>query len=178
LGRDQWTEHVSPAEPSVSAKPEKKRQSFREKQRLREEARLERRRAAGKPDAKLSLGFTSIKLYEDRIESPWGSGSLAGVRAHIDSRGYRGQKTYVVIEGPHLAIAQRVPSNSGAVRQAAEKFVAKVNSAALRLGEAAPESDGSSDAIDQLERLGKLRDSGVITSDEFEVKKAELLGRL
>jgi large subunit ribosomal protein L7/L12 len=31
------------------------------------------------------------------------------------------------------------------------------------------------DVIDQLERLGKLRDSGVLTTDEFEAQKASLL---
>jgi hypothetical protein len=29
-----------------------------------------------------------------------------------------------------------------------------------------------------LERLGALRDQGVVTPEEFEAKKAELLGRL
>ncbi|MBL8557993.1 MAG: SHOCT domain-containing protein [Hyphomonadaceae bacterium] len=32
--------------------------------------------------------------------------------------------------------------------------------------------------IEQLERLGKLRDSGILTTEEFEAKKAELLKRL
>lgn len=34
------------------------------------------------------------------------------------------------------------------------------------------------DVVDQLERLGKLRDSGVLTAEEFEAKKRELLDRL
>lgn len=34
------------------------------------------------------------------------------------------------------------------------------------------------DPMDQLERLGKLRDSGVVTDDEFNQKKAEILSRL
>ena len=34
------------------------------------------------------------------------------------------------------------------------------------------------DIIDQIRRLGELRDSGLITPGEFEIKKAELLGRL
>ena len=38
------------------------------------------------------------------------------------------------------------------------------------------ESDG--DPIDQIRRLGELRDAGYITVEEFETKKAELLGRL
>ncbi|NCD19681.1 MAG: hypothetical protein EOL89_06830, partial [Actinobacteria bacterium] len=34
------------------------------------------------------------------------------------------------------------------------------------------------DPIDQLRRLGELRDAGVVTPDEFEAKKAEMLRRL
>jgi hypothetical protein len=33
------------------------------------------------------------------------------------------------------------------------------------------------DPLAQLERLGELRDRGLLSDDEFEVKKAELLGR-
>ncbi|MBY5163145.1 SHOCT domain-containing protein [Nitriliruptoria bacterium AS10] len=34
------------------------------------------------------------------------------------------------------------------------------------------------DPIEQLERLGKLRDAGVVTDEEFEAKKAEILSRI
>jgi len=37
---------------------------------------------------------------------------------------------------------------------------------------------GSHDVVSLLEKLGQLRDSGVLTADEFAAKKAELLGRL
>jgi hypothetical protein len=36
----------------------------------------------------------------------------------------------------------------------------------------------ASDPIEQLEALGRLRDSGVLTDEEFEEKKAELLKRI
>nr|WP_284501114.1 SHOCT domain-containing protein [Bowdeniella massiliensis] len=32
--------------------------------------------------------------------------------------------------------------------------------------------------MDQLRKLGELRDAGVLTEAEFEAKKADLLGRL
>ena len=35
-----------------------------------------------------------------------------------------------------------------------------------------------SDPIDQIRRLGELRDSGVVSEEEFEAKKAELLARM
>lgn len=34
------------------------------------------------------------------------------------------------------------------------------------------------DVVDQLERLAKLRDAGVLTAEEFDAKKQELLSRL
>lgn len=36
----------------------------------------------------------------------------------------------------------------------------------------------SPDVMTQLKRLGELRDSGVVTSSEFEAKKTEMLGRI
>lgn len=36
----------------------------------------------------------------------------------------------------------------------------------------------NADPIEQLERLGKLRDAGVVTDEEFAAKKAEILSRL
>ncbi len=36
----------------------------------------------------------------------------------------------------------------------------------------------SKDVLDDLERLGKLKESGVLTEEEFDAKKAELLARL
>jgi Short C-terminal domain len=43
---------------------------------------------------------------------------------------------------------------------------------------AVPSSDQHADPLDQLERLAKLRDAGVVTPEEFAAKKAELLERL
>jgi hypothetical protein len=38
-------------------------------------------------------------------------------------------------------------------------------------------TDGS-DVLDQIKKLGELRDAGLLTADEFEAKKTDLLGRL
>ncbi|HEV2890688.1 MAG TPA: PH domain-containing protein [Frankiaceae bacterium] len=43
---------------------------------------------------------------------------------------------------------------------------------------APPAPPAQPDVVDQLRRLGELRDSGIVTPEEFEAKKAELLGRL
>jgi Short C-terminal domain len=39
-----------------------------------------------------------------------------------------------------------------------------------------PEASG--DVLAQIEKLGQLRDTGILTDEEFDAKKAELLGRL
>jgi hypothetical protein len=38
--------------------------------------------------------------------------------------------------------------------------------------------NGNGDIPEQIRKLGELRDSGILTNEEFEAKKAELLGRL
>jgi PH (Pleckstrin Homology) domain-containing protein/putative oligomerization/nucleic acid binding protein len=42
----------------------------------------------------------------------------------------------------------------------------------------APAAAASDDPFTQVERLGELRDKGLISAEEFETKKAEILGRL
>lgn len=43
---------------------------------------------------------------------------------------------------------------------------------------AAPPPAAAADPIEQLKRLGELRDAGIVTDAEFEAKKAELLSRM
>jgi hypothetical protein len=42
---------------------------------------------------------------------------------------------------------------------------------------AAPQASPETDAIEQLTKLGQLRDSGVLTEEEFQAEKAKILGR-
>ncbi len=41
-----------------------------------------------------------------------------------------------------------------------------------------PTATEGADVIEQIRRLGELRDAGYLTAEEFNGKKAELLGRL
>jgi Short C-terminal domain len=43
---------------------------------------------------------------------------------------------------------------------------------------AADQSGAERDAVEQLRKLGEPRDAGVLSDEEFEAKKAELLGRI
>jgi hypothetical protein len=49
---------------------------------------------------------------------------------------------------------------------------------ALQGDQAAPQTAAQSDVLDQIRRLADLRDSGALSNEEFEAKKAELLDRL
>jgi uncharacterized membrane protein YeaQ/YmgE (transglycosylase-associated protein family) len=48
----------------------------------------------------------------------------------------------------------------------------------LRQHQQAAQTQAHDDVMDQIRRLGELRDEGVLTDEEFQAKKAELLSRL
>jgi hypothetical protein len=50
--------------------------------------------------------------------------------------------------------------------------------AAAPAAPAAPEAPSGDALIEQIRKLGELRDAGILTPEEFESKKADLLGRL
>jgi hypothetical protein len=70
---------------------------------------------------------------------------------------------------------QRAPEIGDYVRQ-------KIASGpAQALAAAAPQAGPSASAespMDQLKKLAELRDAGIVSNEEFEAKKAELLGRM
>lgn len=49
---------------------------------------------------------------------------------------------------------------------------------ATRPGAPAKPAPAESNIIEQLKKLGELRDAGIVTEDEFAAKKAEMLSRL
>jgi Short C-terminal domain len=42
---------------------------------------------------------------------------------------------------------------------------------------AAPSDTGSDSIVDQIRRLGELRDAGLLSAEQFRVRRAQLLGR-
>ena len=139
-------------------------------------------RGRRKPDAK----FGPIKLYGDRIESRLGSGPIIGATARVDASGSKRlfrdtRQTFLTIEGPDISIVMKQSGNYVATTRAMRAFAAKVNSAAMRLGPPSePTADASPvvDPVEQIRRLGELRDQGLLSPEEFEAKKTELLDRL
>jgi Short C-terminal domain len=104
-----------------------------------------------------------------------------GAAAKVDQSGAKHvirdtRQTFLTVEGPHISLAAKLASNSGPTVKAARQFAAAVNQWSQSHPGTPPVSGaGNGDTLEQLERLGKLRDSGVLTEDEFVAQKAKLL---
>jgi hypothetical protein len=84
-----------------------------------------------------------------------------------------------VIAGTATAVSGKVAANQAAKAQAAAPPPAAAPAAAPPVAEApaAPAAGGLTDElIDQLKKLGELRDAGILTDEEFQAKKGQLLG--
>lgn len=90
----------------------------------------------------------------------------------------RGVARTAVVAGTATAVSNRV-SRRQANRWAAQESYAEPQQQAPQQVYVAPPpqpaASGSEDVIAQLERLGKLRDEGVLTDAEFSAQKARLL---
>ncbi len=159
--------------------------TFKERVAAKQQARQDAIDDGEKPIATYAPGIRTIKLYADgRIESPFGSGSVIGATARVDQSGSKRvfrdtRQAYLTIEGPQVAIAQKLTSTGGMSVNLARKFAAQVNKLAAAHQPTAPAASAVNESIpDQIRKLAELRDQEILTNDEFEAKKAELLGRL
>jgi hypothetical protein len=155
------------------------------------DAKAEQEARRGALVAKFSPGFTSIRVYADGSVE-WkghGGGSIIGATAHVDQAGSKRifrdtRQSYLTIEGPKVAIAVKLASNSGGVVASARKFAAQVNGLAQQFGGTAATPQPASAAApadsipDQIAKLAELRDAGALTAEEFAAKKTELLKRM
>jgi Short C-terminal domain len=94
----------------------------------------------------------------------------------------RGVARTAVIAGTATAVSNRV-SRRQANRWAqedqsayAEPQYAEPQYAQPQYVQEAPPPPPAADPIEQLTKLGQLRDSGVLTEEEFEAQKAKILG--
>ncbi|MFE7505538.1 SHOCT domain-containing protein [Promicromonospora sp. NPDC057488] len=89
-----------------------------------------------------------------------------------------GMARTAVVAGTATAVSNRV-SRRQANRWAAQESYPQQQQAPQQVYAAPPPqqpaASGSEDVIAQLERLGKLRDEGVLTDAEFSAQKARLL---
>ncbi len=157
-----------------------------------------------RPIAAFAPSLRSIKVYRSgRIRYQGKSGSVIGATARVDASGSKQgrrdtREVILRIEGPDVAIVARLPVNGVQAQKHARQFAAIINEVATELGGSAPgpwsspswstsppaEPDRARsepdqppppDLLEQLERLGRLRDSRVLTEDEFQAQKASLL---
>jgi hypothetical protein len=121
------------------------------------------------------------------------TGPLAfGLRKKKDSR-----ELFVLVQGEDGSFLAEIDSKK---QKEAREFALKINTLAARAerwdavrsdqearanaatkasGEAAPQpSPPEADILDQIRKLGELRDSGILTEEEFGAKKAQLLERI
>jgi len=110
----------------------------------------------------------------------------AGVPKKIDDR-----QLYLSIEGPTTIIVHAIPvAKSKTITSSAREFAAKVNQVSGSSASTAEEKQSThaapptpvpaspdNEIADKIRHLARLRDDGLITSEEFEAKKAELLSR-
>lgn len=84
----------------------------------------------------------------------------------------RGVARTAVIAGTATAVSNNV-SRRQANRWASQEEQAQAEAAPIQ--EAAPVAD---DPMEELQKLGQLRDNGILTEEEFAAKKAEILQRM
>ena len=126
-----------------------------------------RSRSRSRTAGQLSARITATRLVL--------TGPLAlGLRKKVDTR-----ELYLLIEGHGWAISVPVDPTLGAK---AREFAAKINAAGMTSEpDNTPAAAGAvppADIPDQIRKLGELRDAGLLTAEEFDVKKAELLDRM
>jgi hypothetical protein len=86
----------------------------------------------------------------------------------------RGVARTAVIAGTATAVSNRV-SRRQAGRWAEQDQAAEQQQMAAQQA-AAPAPAGEPGYMEELQQLAKLRDSGILTDEEFEAKKRKLLG--
>lgn len=79
-----------------------------------------------------------------------------------------------VIAGTATAVSGRVASNQAAKAQQAA--AGQAPPPPVEVAPATADQAFSDDVYDQLKKLGELRDAGILTDDEFQAKKARILG--
>ncbi|MGA7398189.1 MAG: SHOCT domain-containing protein [Solirubrobacterales bacterium] len=85
----------------------------------------------------------------------------------------RGVARTAVIAGTATSVSNRVSRRQG--NRWAEQEAQKSQQQAPAPAQAAPAAASAADPIEQLTKLGQLRDSGVLTDEEFAAEKAKVL---
>ena len=108
--------------------------------------------------------------------------SIVGATARVERFGARmlfrdSRRAFLSIEGPHVAIAVRI-NNYPNVAASVQRFADQINELAHQLAPTSDTAEPHASIPAQLVDLAHLRDTGVLTNEEFESKKRQLLDEL
>jgi hypothetical protein len=107
---------------------------------------------------------TSEDFPLDKMSSAQWSSGLATGKMTIFASGNKAE-----IGGVNKADGKRIVDNLRARLSAAPTPMAPASTA---------DGGGTPDPTDQIRKLAELRDAGILSNEEFETKKAEILGRM
>jgi hypothetical protein len=146
--------------------------------------------------------FAGITVTASEVRSEFGSGPLVGARADVDTGGsltrrprigyvlafgvlgLAASKTvdqrelYLSVEGQAFGFAIQLPP--WRVTEA-RSFASQLNGAqvgAVAQAPAVAATSGPADPFEQVRKLAELRDAKLISNDQFEAKRAEILSRI
>jgi hypothetical protein len=91
------------------------------------------------------------------------------VSSIVEGKNLMGHNVQVIAPGHQVEVKW--------IKNAAE-LANVVKTARERMGQPAVPAKSETDPVEQLRKLGELRDAGIVTPEEFERKKEELLGRI
>lgn len=118
--------------------------------------------------------INDISFHQSVFERMVGSGSLV-----VESAGEQGQEPFHSIPKPHLVqneIYRQIEENRARMMQG--RAFGSAPAPAAPAGPAAGPHPAGASVPRQIEELARLRDQGLLTPEEFEAKKAELLRRM
>jgi hypothetical protein len=151
------------------------------------------------------LRFAKITVTATDVSSPWGSGPLAGAHVNVDTEGnltrrprvgavlvfgvlgLAASKTvdqrevFVSVEGQGFGFAVQLPPwRAAEARTFASRFNGIQAEAAMPMSSTAERTTPTpqDDPFDQLRKLGELREADLISQEQFDAKRVELLGRI
>ena len=118
--------------------------------------------------------ITNIDFYQGPIERVIGAGDL-----DIQSAGRDGSSHFEDVRHPDAVQQEIYHQIEGREQSRADRNASAIADAIADRGSASDALGAATgDPAEQLRRLAALRDEGVITPEEFEAKKAELLDRM
>lgn len=117
------------------------------------------------------LGILSICMVGVWLGGRYHAAFLARKLARMDGKAARQRST----PRSQTTTTQAPSPDSNAPQDSAPKLATLVSSGVLP---SAPDNHRTSDPIKQIEKLAHLRDAGVLTEDEFQAKKTEILCRI